>query len=203
MTVSNSLSFDAIDDALRRAGAITDPAEAHGSLCGLVCVLGAAAQSPWMADTLPTANGAVVPDDEAAADPSGMADLAELLGALAMASSAALEAGDMSFQPLLPEDGESLEQRTVALAAWCQGFNYGLALAVRIGDANEAVQHQTIAEIVRDFAEVAQLGYTEDEIEGEGEVAWAELVEYVRVSVQLVFEELAEVRQRTGAAVRH
>ncbi len=203
MTASMFLSFDVIDDALRRAGAITDPAEAHGSLCGLVCVLGAAAQSPWMADTLPTANGAVVPDDRAAADPSGTADLAELLGALAVASSAALEAGDMSFQPLLPEDGESLEQRTIALATWCQGFNYGLALAVRIGDADEAVQQPTIAEIVRDFAEVAQLGYTEDEIEGEGEVAWAELVEYVRVSVQLVFEELAGVRQRIGAAVRH
>ena len=109
----------------------------------------------------------------------------------------------MSFQPLLPGDDESLEQRTAALAAWCQGFNYGLALAVRIGDADEALQHDTVAEIVRDFAELAQLGYTEDEIEGEGEVAWAELVEYVRVSVQLVFEELAGVRQRIAPAVRH
>ncbi len=203
MTASNSLSFDAIDDALRRVGAITEPAEAHGSLCGLACVLGIDAQSQWMADTLATGDGTAFPADGSAADSPGTADVAALLGALATASSAALEAGDMSFQPLLPEDDESLEQRTAALAAWCQGFNYGLALAVRIGDADEALQRQTIAEIVRDFAELAQLGYTEDEIEGEGEVAYAELVEYVRVSAQLVFEELAGIRQRIAAAVRH
>lgn len=194
MTVSNSLSFDAIDGALRRAGAITEPAEAHGSLCGLACVLGIDAQSPWIADTLASGDEGAFPAD---------GEVADMLGALAAASSAALEAGDMSFHPLLPEDDESLEQRTAALAAWCQGFNYGLALAVRIGDADEAVKRDTIAEIVRDFAELAQLGYREDEIEGEGEVAYAELVEYVRVSAQLVFEELAGVRQRIAAAVRH
>jgi uncharacterized protein YgfB (UPF0149 family) len=126
-----------------------------------------------------------------------------LLNALAVASATTLEAGDMSFQPLLPGDDESLEQRTVALAAWCQGFNYGLALAVRIGDADQVLKHETVAEIVRDFAELAQLGHVEDEIEGEGEVAWAELVEYVRVSVQLLYEELAGVRQRTAPAVHH
>jgi uncharacterized protein YgfB (UPF0149 family) len=109
----------------------------------------------------------------------------------------------MSFQPLLPAEEASLEQRTEALAAWCQGFNYGLALAVRIADADAALKGEPVAEIVHDFAELAQLGYAEDEIEGEGEVAWAELLEYVRVSVQLVFEELAAFRQQTGLAVRH
>lgn len=203
MTASNSLSFDVIEDALRRVGAITEPAEAHGSLCGLACVLGADAQSSWLADTLATAEEADLPDEAAVAGPPGVEEAAELLSVLAATSTKALEAGDMSFQPLLPADDESLEQRTIALAAWCQGFNYGLALAMRIGDADKAVQHDAIAEIVRDFAELAQLGYTEDEIEGEGEVAWAELVEYVRVSVQLVFEEMAGVRQRISAAVRH
>jgi uncharacterized protein YgfB (UPF0149 family) len=203
MTASNSLSFDVIESALRRAGAITEPAEAHGSLCGLACVLGADAQSSWLADTLATAEEGDLPDEAAVAGPPGVEEAAELLSVLAATSTKALEAGDMSFQPLLPADDESLEQRTIALAAWCQGFNYGLALAMRIGDADKAVQHDAIAEIVRDFAELAQLGYTEDEIEGEGEVAWAELVEYVRVSVQLVFEEMTGVRQRISAAVRH
>lgn len=203
MTASNSLSFDVIDDALRRAGAVTEPAEAHGSLCGLACVLGADAQSSWMADTLAMAGEPALPGEDIGEDSAGVEDAAALLGVLAAASTEALEAGDMSFQPLLPTDDEPLERRTAALAAWCQGFNYGLALAVRFGDADEAVQHDAIAEIVRDFAELAQLGYTEDEIEGEGEVAWVELVEYVRVSVQLVFEEMAGVRQRIAAAVRH
>jgi uncharacterized protein YgfB (UPF0149 family) len=203
MMASNSLSFDAIVDALQGAGAVSDPAEMHGTLCGLACILGANAQSLWMADILTNGSGSAVADEDSAAVVPAQERTAALLSALATASGTALEAGDMSFQPLLPGDDESLEQRTVALAAWCQGFNHGLALAVRIADADEALKHETVAEIVRDFAELAQLGYVEDEIEGEGEVAWAELVEYVRVSVQLVFEELAGVRQRIAPAVHH
>jgi uncharacterized protein len=202
MMASSSLSFDAIVDALQSAGAISDPAEMHGSLCGLVCVLGANAQSLWMADIL-TNGGDPVADEDGPAAVSGRERAAVLLGALATASATTLEAGDMSFQPLLPGDDESLERRTTALAAWCQGFNHGLVLAVRIGDADEALNRETVAEIVQDFAELAQLGHVEDEIEGEGEVAWAELVEYVRVSAQLLFEELADVRQRTAPAVHH
>jgi uncharacterized protein YgfB (UPF0149 family) len=190
-------------DALQIAGAISDPAEMHGSLCGLACVLGANAQPLWLADILGNGDAPSPADEDGAGAEPGRGNLAELLGALATASAATLEAGDMSFQPLLPADDALLEQRTVALAAWCQGFNHGLALAVRIGDADEALQRDTVAEIVGDFAELAQLGYVEDEIEGEGEVAWAELVEYVRVSVQLVFEELAGVRQRIAPAVHH
>jgi uncharacterized protein YgfB (UPF0149 family) len=203
MMASSSLSFDAIVDALQIAGAISDPAEMHGSLCGLACVLGANAQSLWMAEIFTHGGDPAVADEADAAAVSGREEAAVLLGALATASTTTLEAGDMSFQPLLPGDDESLEQRTTALAAWCQGFNHGLVLAVRIGDADDALKRETVAEIVRDFAELAQLGHVEDEIEGEGEVAWAELVEYVRVSVQLLFEELAGVRQRIGPAIHH
>ena len=203
MTASNSLSFDVIDDALRRAGAVTEPAEAHGSLCGLACVLGADAQSSWLADTLTAAEEPDLPAEEIGEGSAGIQEAAALLGGLAAASTKALEAGDMSFQPLLPADDEPLEERTAALAAWCQGFNYGLALAVRFGDADEAVRHDAIAEIVRDFAEMSQLGYQEDEGDRDAEADWAELVEYVRVSVQLVFEEMAGVRQRVATAVRH
>ncbi len=203
MTASNSLSFDVIDDALRRAGAVTEPAEAHGSLCGLACVLGADAQSSWLADTLTAAEEPDLPAEEIGEGSAGIQEAAALLGGLAAASTKALEAGDMSFQPLLPADDEPLEERTAALAAWCQGFNYGLALAVRFGDADEAVRHEAIAEIVRDFAEMSQLGYQEDEGDRDAEADWAELVEYVRVSVQLVFEEMAGVRQRVATAVRH
>jgi uncharacterized protein YgfB (UPF0149 family) len=203
MMAVNSLSFDAIVDALQSAGAISDPAEMHGSLCGLACVMGTNAQSLWMAEILGSSGRPVAADEDGGAAVSGSEATAGPLSALATASATTLEAGDMSFQPLLPGDDESLEQRTEALAAWCQGFNHGLALGIRIADADEALKRETVAEIVQDFAELARLGYVEDEIEGEGEVAWAELVEYVRVSVQLVFEELAGVRQRIAPAVHH
>ena len=126
-----------------------------------------------------------------------------LLKALANRTRGALEDVQMSFQPLLPDDAEALMQRVDALAQWCQGFNHGLFVAARTSAAEDEIRSGNTAEIVSDFAEMAQVAVGPDEADAEGEAAYAELVEYVRVSVQLVYEELAAVRQREQAASRH
>jgi uncharacterized protein YgfB (UPF0149 family) len=186
-------SFDVIDAALRRAEAPTDAAEAHGSLCGLVCALGDSGQSAWLAETLP--------DDQPSAAVREQAG--NVLKGLAASTCAALEGGEMAFQPLLPDDDEPLVQRVDGLAQWCQGFNHGLFVAARIGDAEAELGSGNTAEIVSDFAELAQAALGDEEPDAEGEAAYAELVEYVRVSVQLVYEELIAVRQRVQSAGRH
>jgi uncharacterized protein YgfB (UPF0149 family) len=192
-TTIESPGFELVDSALRRAEALNDAAEAHGSLCGLVCGLGDSGESAWLAETLPDglANGAVREQTVA------------VLKALAVTTCEALEEAQMTFQPLLPEDAEPLMQRVDALAQWCQGFNHGLFVAARIGDAEVEIDSGNTAEIVRDFSEMAQVAVGDDEPDAEGEAAYTELVEYVRVSVQLVYEELVEVRQRFQIASRH
>jgi uncharacterized protein YgfB (UPF0149 family) len=192
-TKTDFLSFDAIDAALRRVEAPTDAAEAHGSLCGLVCGLGESGQSAWLAETLP--------DDQAKAVVREQAG--NLLQALAVRTCAALEGAEMTFQPLLPDDAEPLVQRVDGLAQWCQGFNHGLFVAARIGDAEAELASGNTAEIVSDFADMAQAAVGDEEPDAEGEAAYAELVEYIRVSVQLVYEELTAVRQRVQSAGRH
>ncbi|MDP2325647.1 MAG: UPF0149 family protein [Gammaproteobacteria bacterium] len=186
-------AFDTIDGALRRAEASTDAAEAHGSLCGLVCGLGTGALSTWMADTLP----------DAEVNETVKGQVGALLTTLAASSCAALEAGEMSFQPLLPDDGQPLVERVDGLAQWCQGFNHGLFVAARIGDADAELNSGNTAEIVRDFGDMAQVAVGDEPPDADGEAAYAELVEYVRVSVQLVYEELTTVRQRVLSAGRH
>jgi uncharacterized protein YgfB (UPF0149 family) len=49
---------------------------------------------------------------------------------------------------------------------------------------------------LRDFAEISRAGLSEDEAAGEGQpdFALAEIHEYVRVSAQIVFEELGAER---------
>ena len=194
-------SFDAVDTALRCAEAPTDAAEAHGSLCGLVCGLGDSGQSAWLAETLPDGPA------DGQADGQANAAVAEQTGAvlkaLAVRTRAALEEAEMMFQPLLPDDAGPLAQRVDGLAQWCQGFNHGLFVAARIGDAEAELGSGNTVEIVRDFGDLAQAAVGDDEPDAEGEAAYAELVEYVRVSVQLVYEELAEVRQRVKSAGRH
>jgi hypothetical protein len=192
-TTVESPSFDLIDEGLRRAEAPTDAAEAHGSLCGLVCGLGAGGQSAWLAETLA---------DAEAGEPVTR-QTGRLLEALADSTRAALEGADMAFQPLLPADSEPLVQRVDSLAQWCQGFNHGLFVAARLGDAEAELGSGHTAEIVRDFGEMAQVSVGDEEADAEGEAAYAELVEFVRVSVQLVYEELSEVRLRVQSAGLH
>lgn len=186
-------SFEAVDAALRRSEAAIDAAESHGTLCGLVCGLGDGGESTWIADTLSAAR----------ADTEVAKQAGAVLSALAAHSRLVLEAADMTFQPLLPADSEPLAERVDGLAQWCQGFNHGLFVAVRISDAEAELDGDTTAEVLRDFGELAQAVAGDDQTESEGEAAYAELVEYVRVSVQLIYEEFSAVRQRVMSAGTH
>jgi yecA family protein len=196
-TTTDPPSFDDIDRALRRAEAATDAAEAHGSLCGLVCGLGARGPSVWLAETL-AETPEQPPASAAVAEQAGA-----VLGQLAASTRAALEDAEMAFQPLLPDDAEPLAERVDGLAQWCQGFNHGLFVAARIGTAEAELDSGNTAEVVRDFGAMAEVAVGDDEADADGEAAYAELVEYVRVGVQLVYEELTEVRQRVESAGRH
>lgn len=189
----DSPPFDSIETALRRAAAPADAAEVHGSLCGMLCVLGGRASGRWLGDVLADAGG-----DAAAVDEAG-----RLLGALATATGAALEAGEMGFQPLLPPDEQPLEYRVASLAQWCQGFNYGLAVAAALVDADAALEADDIAEIVEDLAALGLADAGSDDPEEEVEAAYAQLVEYIRVGVQLVFDALTDVRQNPPPGELH
>jgi uncharacterized protein len=190
MTDSVTPSFAAVEAALRRVGSHSDAAEAHGSLCGLACALGDAARSEWLTAVLEGG-------DAPAQDAKG------ILGSLASGTCSSLAEGDMSFRPLLPPDAEPLAVRADCLALWCQGFNHGLATGAHQRDANAALARGVTEEIVRDFTEMSRVAFGEDEAESEGEAAYAELVEYIRVSVQLVFEEFGDLRQRVARAGMH
>jgi uncharacterized protein YgfB (UPF0149 family) len=60
-----------------------------------------------------------------------------------------------------------------------------------------------LAEILRDFAQISRAGLSEEEAEGHGQpdFALAEIREFVRVSVQLAFEELGPVRAAAAGEV--
>lgn len=69
--------------------------------------------------------------------------------------------------------------------------------------ARAALASDTAREIIGDFAEIARATVSQAETEPEGEAAYAELVEFVRVSVQLMFEELHDARDAAGSTSLH
>jgi len=152
-------------------------AEAHGTLCGLLCTGAGDLPESWIHDTL------VVAEEYSF---GGREDARSLLEALHGSTEDALKAGDMSLRLMLPDDAVAIEARAAALAAWCNGFLYGLAVR---GSRRTAELPEQVREILSDFSEIGRAGVAVEEAEEAGETALAELVEYVRVAAQLVYDE--------------
>jgi uncharacterized protein YgfB (UPF0149 family) len=158
--------------------ALADAAEAHGTLAGSLCAGGYRFED-WLLEILP----------EGRAQPLAAATLRALYAETA----GSLRAPDMEFDLLLPEEALSIDARATALAQWCQGFLYGLGSGA-VQDAGSLPGD--VGEIVRDLTEISRVGVDIAQTEESNESAYAELVEFVRVSVQVVFEELEPLRDR-------
>ncbi len=193
MAAASLPSFDVVADALRQLGATEGATAAHGSLCGLLCILGGRAEPLWVADL-------VGPEPRATSTDGATV---QVLAALVTATSGALSDGEMTFLPLLPPDDRPLPQRADALADWCAGFMHGLGEGAGAGGGARSLEGEVSREVMHDFAEIARVTLGDDESDLEAEAAYAELVEYVRVGVQLMFEELHEVRQGLTAGRIH
>ena len=175
--------YDHIQRLLVQERSLADAAEAHGTLAGCLCAVQGYRPEDWLRE--------ILPEGRAAADTT--AALEEIFAATA----AALLQPDMEFELLLPADEQPIEVRTAGLAQWCQGFLYGLG-AGAIPDATELPGE--VGEVVRDFVEISRAGVDATQDEESNEAAYAELVEFVRVGVQLLFEELGVLRPPTTSA---
>ncbi len=175
--MSAASPYPELSQLLSDSHAVTEPAEAHGTLVGALCAISSYALSDWLAEILP--EGAIPAATNAA--------LAELYGATVES----LRSTEMQFDLLMPDDTDSLEERARALGLWCNGFLYGLGSN---GAADPRQLSTDVAEIVQDLGEISRAGVDGQDSEESNEMAFAELVEFVRVGVQLVFEELSQKR---------
>jgi yecA family protein len=154
-----------------------DPAELHGLLCGLLSADPHLDRDRWLR------HATELLDEDAE-----LTDTArDLLSKLFEYGLAQLNTEERMIAPLLPDDETSLEQRTAALGAWCQGLLYGLGLGQvdRQGLLSEESQ-----EFLRDAVEIARIGFETDEDSEVDEIAYAEVVEYLRAGLLLLQEDL-------------
>ena len=171
-------TFNELQRALLQSHALTDAAEAHGTLVGSLCASGCSMED-WLAEILP--------------EGSASGDAADSLRAVFDATSGALIDTDMSFQPMLPPDEDPIAARTSALGEWCQGFLYGLGVGVAVPDVSE-LQGEA-AEVLRDMTEITHVDVDPADSDESNEAAYAELVEFVRVGVQLLYDQLQPLRE--------
>jgi uncharacterized protein YgfB (UPF0149 family) len=189
--MSTDTGYNAVAQALAAGGSTVHAAEAHGCLVGALCARRVYLPAEWLEELLPEA-------PERASDPEvANGPLQELFER----SRAVLEARDMEFEPLMPPEEAGLEERVEALGAWAQGFLYGFGAA---GPFPRGALPGDVAEVLSDFAEVARAGAVGTESVEVEETALAELIEFLRVGVQLIYDELAELRaSQTTSTARH
>jgi len=143
-------------------------AECHGTLAGALA-----------AGLAPQAAASVAAQAGSGADPSALVPWAESL-------TRGLADAQGGFRLELPADEASLTQRVDALAAWVRGFLSGVGHAgERVASAGGEAQ-----EALEDLAAIARGAEVTDEGSEEEEEAFTELVEYLRVVVQYLFEAL-------------
>lgn len=130
----------------------------------------------------------------------GLDSLVELLGIEALrdehsvaefvnAAVEALQAEDLSFAPLVPEDDVDLQVRLQALGEWCGAFLAGFASGSRFQEANEAQIPEEAQEIIGDFTYIANVDGSEARAAEDREAAerdFAEVYEFVKVATLLL-----------------
>jgi hypothetical protein len=184
-SANTTLDYDRLRDSLADAGTVIALAELHGGVCGALCAGGAPAAQRWLIDSL----------EDQESNAAALASIARDLDDLIAASWHGLTDQQLRFAPLLPSDDAPLEEQVQALALWCHGFLGGLG-ASGPGVAKQQDGDGPVAEILRDFAEISRAALSDDEAAGRDhpDFALAEIQEYVRMSVQIVFEELGDHR---------
>ena len=172
-----SVTFEDLEEKLVSLDTTMRAAEAHGMLCGVVCSGGReGGGASWLNELLA---------DKDRSQPE-IRDMASVLEGLVKQTLQGFENENFEFYPLLPDDQEPLQKRMAALAEWCQGFYLGLALG---GVTDVQGLPENSREFVKDVMDIAQLD-VEAGIGDEEEAAFFEVIEYIRVGVLLVREEL-------------
>ena len=145
-------------------------AEFHGTLTGLICAGHSDRNVDQWQDLLVATNRAQA--------------LRDAIRGLMTLTERSLESPDFSFQPIFCS-ATSLPERTYALGDWCRGFTLGIGwdyptTVTSFGeDTTEALSDITHIALVEPGADSAETA----------ERALVELEEYLRVSIQLIYEE--------------
>jgi uncharacterized protein YgfB (UPF0149 family) len=183
-----------MSNSLERLAVPLSVSEVHGLCCGLLCALpSASAKTRWFTEVLDAAS---LTADSVHAKAADLKQLDEWFSG----TLSAMNDVELEFYPCLPDDDVPVDVRIRALADFCSGFTYGIGLA-GAARGNKSYPPDT-REIIDDFQAIEaadERGKSElTDVDTDNDVnsrehVFHELLEYVRVGVLLVLEELRPV----------
>ncbi|VVC76848.1 hypothetical protein AQUSIP_21750 [Aquicella siphonis] len=175
-----------LNQALSKTTLKLHPSQVHGLVSGILCG-NPKSSAAW---------------EELVTGGKDPAKTHEVLQALYEASMTQLDDFLFEFQLVLPPDSETLPIRAEALTLWCQGYLTGLKMAqIQIVDRDPG----EMTEAINDLIEIAKMNYEEVVASEEDEAAYIELVEYVRMAVILIYQDMREedASRKTASSSNH
>ncbi len=168
------LSFDQLNDALRSVDSMSETSEAHGTLCGIVCLNGKTGLDKWLSLIFEGLDG----------DNEKLQESEHNLTQLYNMTLEVLASPNYGLSLLVHSDDSALDIRVGDLSLWCQGFLYGLSIAGLTELKSLPAETQ---EILQDMSDISKVGYSQEDDNESNEAAFAEIIEYIRVGAYIVF----------------
>jgi len=106
-----------------------------------------------------------------------------------------LDGRQSNFEIFLPDHDDLIKDRTASLSQWCDGFLHGIVTGKNTEKLKELLNKEPINIIIKDMVEMTRASVDDSIDDEENEKFYIEIYEYIRVSVQLIYEELTDFRE--------
>tara|TARA_R110002072_G_scaffold161448_2_gene312993 strand:- start:2028 stop:2588 length:561 start_codon:yes stop_codon:yes gene_type:complete len=173
--MTTPVNYDEVNAELMALHAGVLASECHGFMCGYFCTSNTVAAAVWRDYLL----AGIDNDADLGACFAILSQLADQVGAEILSDA-------LSFTLFLPDDESSISERSSALAEWSAGFVSGLGIG-GLGDKPKLIDE--CDEFIKDVVSISRMETSVDEGE-DAEGALFEIIEYIRVGVIMLHQEL-------------
>lgn len=173
-------SYIELTNIFQKIQANSQTAQIHGMLCGYICATTGGEADFWE-EIFPNAKK----------NRKGH----EILKQIYETTYHQLSEFSFEFNLLLPDDQVDINARAEALGLWCQGF---LTALEQLHVSIQSRPQDEVKEALDDLIEIAKINFGDIATNEEDEAAYFELVEYVRLTVLMIFHELKTDRSQEG-----
>ena len=179
-----SINFSDLERSLNSCGSSWFCAQSHGLLCGRLAVLGPNAFNLCVEQIF----------ENISLENTSRGHCELMLEDLFKDTWAQLVERQSEFELFLPGEERNITERTEAISQWCDGFLHGIVTGKKPKKLKDYLNQDPLDIIIKDFLEITRATANEEADEEDNETAFNEVMEYIRVSVQLIYEELADFR---------
>lgn len=178
--ILNLPNYESLADLIASANLPMLPAELHGLATGLLVADISVSENHFLQ---------LVLEEPEQGDVLAVENTQSLLE-LFLVTREALQSTSFEFELLLPDDDEPLAERIDAACEWARSMLYGLT---EQGVLEQANLSEDASGFVSDLMEISRGGYAYEKGE-EGEIVYADLLEYLRMGALMVQEELQPIK---------